>query len=39
VGGVLIGLVWLAVTYIAFRRPRVAELVPGAGEKSPAPGA
>ena len=39
VGGVLIGFVWLAVTYIAFRRPRAADLVPGAGEESPAPGA
>ena len=39
VGGVLIGLVWLAVTYIAFRRPRAADLVPGASEESPAPGA
>lgn len=39
VGGVLIGLVWLAVTYIAFRRPRISDIVPGAGDESPAPGA
>lgn len=38
VGGVVVGFVWLAVTYIAFRRPRVSEMAPGAGDESPAPG-
>ncbi len=37
VGGVLIGLVWLAVTYAAFRGPVVREKGPGA-ETSLAPG-
>jgi undecaprenyl-diphosphatase len=36
-GGVLIGLVWLAVTYAAFRGPVVPDGVSGAG-RTPAPG-
>jgi membrane-associated phospholipid phosphatase len=37
VGGVLVGLLWLAATYTAFRRPVVPERATGAGE-APAPG-
>ena len=37
VGGVLVGLLWLAATYTAFRGPVVAKKTPGAGEV-PAPG-
>jgi membrane-associated phospholipid phosphatase len=37
VGGVLVGLVWLAGTHAAYRGPVVAKKVPGAGEV-PAPG-
>ena len=36
-GGVLVGLVWLAATYTAFRGPAAPESTPGAG-RSPAPG-
>lgn len=37
IGGVLIGLVWLAVTYIAFRGPGPPHTAPSAG-RTPAPG-
>lgn len=37
VGGVLVGLMWLAATHTAFRRPVVAKQPPGAGDV-PAPG-
>jgi undecaprenyl-diphosphatase len=37
VGGVLVGLCWLAATYIAFRGPVVPKHTPGAGN-APAPG-
>ncbi|MGQ0713931.1 MAG: phosphatase PAP2 family protein [Gemmatimonadaceae bacterium] len=38
VGGVIVGFVWLATTYIAFRRPHISKMAPGAGDESPAPG-
>jgi undecaprenyl-diphosphatase len=37
VGGVLVGLCWLAATYVAFRGPVVPKHTPGAGD-APAPG-
>ena len=37
VGGVLVGLLWLAATYTAFRGPVVPERPTGAGQEEPAP--
>ena len=37
VGGVLVGLLWLAATYTAFRGPVVPERATGAGQEEPAP--
>jgi undecaprenyl-diphosphatase len=37
VGGVLVGLLWLAATYTAFRGPVAAERATGAAQEEPAP--